>query len=303
MDTKHTIKKYAHEAGFDLCGITSADIIPEAKDHFLKWLQHGNHATMSWLEKDTDRRTNPRKVLPGAQSVIMLAVNYYSTDLPESKERRIARYARGRDYHRVLEGMMKRLCGALKTAYPEESFRYYVDYGPLLERAYAAKAGLGFIGKNSMLITKEYGSYVLLCEIITTLASEYDTPMERRCGTCTRCLEGCPTEAISEKEGINSDKCISFQTIENKSTTIPDNIAKNMSGFAFGCDICQEVCPFNNPLRLQETTHEDLKPRYTSIEENQALTSDEHFHNTYAGTPLMRAKRSGILRNIKSGLL
>ncbi len=291
------VKELAKEVGFDLCGLTSADIIPEARDRYREWIKEGYHGSMGWLE-DVERRTNPRHVIPEAQSVIMLALNYYSEKEPEVEVGKIARYARGRDYHKVIAKMQKHLCLWLQKEFPGHTFKSYVDYGPFLERPYAEKAGLGFIGKNGMLITEQFGSYVFLAEIITSLELEYDAPGVRRCG-CTRCLTGCPTKAFVADGMMDAKKCIAFYTIENKEEDIPEVVRKAMGNRGFGCDICQEVCPFNNRLRNKETTVPDFAPRYAGITpEHPALASDEAFFNTFAGTPLMRAKRKGIRRNL-----
>lgn len=292
------IKQLALSSGFDLCGITSAELIPEARAHYRAWLEKGYQADMVYLES-WERRTDPRLVVAHAESVIMLGINYFSAQLPEAKEYRIARYARGRDYHKYIQKLLKQFHKILSLEFPEYQFRYFVDYGPFVERSYAEKAGLGFIGKNGLIITKEFGSYIFLAEIVTTMPLTQDTPAKRSCGTCTRCLDGCPTGALEKDNFLNAAKCISYQTIENKTDSIPEDIRKNMSGWVFGCDTCQEVCPFNNPLRIKETKHLELQPRYTSIEPSDpALTSDEAFLEKFQGTPLMRAKRRGLLRNI-----
>lgn len=301
MDThSQSIKLLAQEAGFDLCGITSSDVIPEAQDRYKEWIKKGYHGSMKWLE-DTERRTDPRKVMFEAESVIMLAINYYSSEETEADSQKIARYARGRDYHKTIHTKLKHFYQLLKAAFPKEMFRYYVDYGPFLERPYAEKAGLGFIGKNGLLITQEYGSYVFLAEMITSMQLEHDAPGIRRCGTCTRCHTSCPTQAFVADGMLDAKKCIAYHTIESKEETIPEEISKKLSGWSFGCDVCQEVCPFNNRLRNKETTHPDLKPRYSSLDGmGEALLDDEAFLKQFAGTPIMRSKRKGIIRNLSA---
>lgn len=291
----------AREIGFDLCGITSADVIVEAQERYKEWIHKGYHATMGWLE-DIERRTTPRMVIPEAESVIMLALNYYSEKEPEVEEGKVARYARGRDYHKVIAKMQKDFCRWLSLTFPGHTFRSYVDYGPFMERPYAEKAGLGFIGKNGMLITQEFGSYVFLAEIITSLKLEFDAPGVRRCGTCTRCHTACPTGAFVEDGMLDAKKCLAFYTIESKEEDIPKEIREVMKGRAFGCDICQEVCPYNNALRNKETSVEDFSPRYAGIApDHPALKSDEEFFSTFAGTPIMRTKRKGMRRNLDLG--
>ena len=291
------IKSLCLESGFDLCGITKAEIIPESVSHLKKWLSSGFQAEMKWMENP--RRMDPKIILPGAKSIIMLALNYYSLKIPEETNEKIARYARGRDYHKVIEKMLKSIVTDLQGQYPNEKFLFYVDYGPFSERTYAERAGLGFIGKNGNIITNEFGSYVLLSEIVTTLSLDYDTPAIRRCGSCTKCLVSCPTKAIIDERMVDSKLCISYQTIENKTEIIPREIKEKQNNWAFGCDICQEVCPFNNVIRNKETSTIDLNPRYSSfINEHESLENDEKFLQKFAGTPIMRAKRKRILRNI-----
>lgn len=291
------IKEIASQVGFDLCGITSPDIIPEARERYVDWIKKGYQADMHYLD-NIERRTNPKAVLQGAESIIMLAQNYYSYQ-EEAEENKIARYARGRDYHKVIAKKLKHMVLLLAHAYPNHIFKFFVDYGPFMERPYAEKAGLGFIGKNGNLITDKYGSWVFLSEIITTLPIGFDTPAERKCGSCTRCLDQCPTDAFVAPGMLDSAKCIAYQTIENKTSEIPEHIKEKQKGWVFGCDICQEVCPFNNKLRNKETAEADLYPRYVQLaKDDPALQSDEAFLEKFQGTPLMRAKRRGLKRNM-----
>lgn len=292
------VKSIAKEVGFDLCGITKAEIVPEAQERFKQWIKSGYHADMHYLE-NIERRTNPLEVMHNATSLIMLAINYYSQEKEEADDMKIARYARGRDYHKYIGNLLKQFTRKLEETFPGESFRFYVDYGPFLERTYAERAGIGFIGKNGNIITDAFGSWVLLAEVITSLEMSYDTPSIRKCGSCTKCLTNCPTNAFVSEGILDAKRCISYYTIESKAESIPEDIRSKMKGWAFGCDICQEVCPFNNRIRNKETMHSDLKPRYSSLREStKALLSDENFLEIFQGTPLMRAKRKGIQRNI-----
>ncbi len=289
------VKSLAKEAGFDLVGVASSNILPEAKAHFLKWLDQGMHADMAWLEKDPERRTTPSKVLATAKSILMLGINYYSSELPEAERLRIARYARGRDYHRYTEFLLRTLTRSLQETFPKETFKFYVDYGPFMERAYAQQAGIGFLGKNGMVISEKFGSFILLSEIITSMELEPDTPLEQLCGECTRCMDLCPTSAIVEEQTIDARKCISYHTIESKKS-IPKEYQGN-DGWAFGCDSCQEVCPFNSAAK--ETRHKDLKPRYTALDpKDPAFATDEAFREKFQGTPLLRAGREKLLQTI-----
>lgn len=319
------VKNIALESGFDLVGIAPAEPIPEARDAFFAWLKNNYEGDMEWLRKDPRRRTDPREVLPGARSVICLAVNYYpgehSAQPPTDDTRqtigKIARYAWGRDYHRVLEKKLKKFVSALEEKFPDHTHRYYVDYGPLLERAYAARAGLGYIGKNACLITMQYGSWVFLSVVVSTLVLTPDTPETRiRCGTCTRCMTACPTAAIIKERIIDARKCISYQTIEkrgkpvdiavltaaNQPTTTnqkpktKNHQPKNLP-WAFGCDTCQEVCPHN--IRAKLTTHPEFNAAvgagaYISMEQLSTLTSEAEFQEKFAGTAVRRATLQGL---------
>jgi epoxyqueuosine reductase len=307
------IKELASECGFDLCGITTAEVIPAAKARLLKWLNGGYHADMDYLAKEPERRTDPERVLTGAQSVIVLGLNYYHEQKPPSANAgRIAAYAQGRDYHKVFEKRLKelisRICAEQQSPNPLDAFRSYVDYGPLLERSYAAKAGLGFLGRNSMLITQEFGSWVLLGAILTTLELEPDEPYQSRhgdCGSCQRCITHCPTKAIIANGVVDARRCISYLTIEKRSEidSIEPELQSQMGEWVFGCDVCQDVCPFNHPdNRPQQTVHPEFLPEsgvgsQIDLRKIQQLDSTAAFIELTAGTPLTRAKLEGLKRN------
>ncbi|HSG99453.1 MAG TPA: tRNA epoxyqueuosine(34) reductase QueG, partial [candidate division Zixibacteria bacterium] len=274
------VKSLARQAGFDLCGVCPAEPLERDSRRFRRWLAEGFHGQMDYLAREPERRTDPRLLMPGAKSIIALALNYY---LPNHELRpghgRVARYARGRDYHKVSEGKLKKLiaaiCQADQNLESRRDFRAYVDYGPLLERAYAERAGLGFIGRNSLLITEEFGSWVLLSEIITTLELEPDEPDQKRhgsCGSCRRCLDHCPTGAILAPGVVDARKCISYLTIEQRGE-IEAELRAQVGDNLFGCDICQEVCPFNHPdHRATPTTHGEFLPE-TGVGESLDLKS------------------------------
>lgn len=257
---------------------------------------------MKYMQKIKER-SDLTEILPGAKSVIVVAMNYYCEQSPLKKDHgRVARYAYGRDYHKIITRKLKELQKFIEESEPESKNRLYVDTGPILERAYAEQAGIGSVGKNSCLITKEFGSWVFLGEIITTLdfanapSSHTDT-----CGTCTRCIDACPTGAIIAPGVIDSRLCISYLTIENKDE-IPVSLAKQIAKTRrlYGCDICQEVCPHN--CRQKPHSHDELKtPKIAGDQLNlkkiAQLKTDDAFLKTFAGSPLMRAKRKGLQRN------
>jgi len=306
MNLSEQIKDFAYSLGFNIVKIIPAEPSKKDGEYFEKWLDKGFAGDLDYMKKNPEKRFNPQEILPEAKSIICLAVNYYQ-DLPspdQSKSGRIARYAWGKDYHSVIEKKLKKLRKFILENSDSviRDFKLYVDAGPFLERSYAAKAHMGFIGNNSVLITKDYGSWVFLSEIITTLKLDYDNQNNLRglsCGTCRKCIESCPTKAIVEPYLIDARKCISYQTIENKKE-IPEEIRKKMGNRIFGCDICQEVCPHNcraKETKIQEfLTHiagPDLNPEeIDNINETQ-------FNEKYRGSPVKRSGYYGITRNIK----
>ena len=309
MITSADIKALAARAGFDLCGITVAEIIPEARQAFEDWLQKGYHAEMNWLNRNVDRRTDPGQLGIAARSVIMLGLNHYqpNSDQVPAGYGRVSRYARGRDYHKVVGSMIKKLLRLVKTRYQETAtaeFKWWVDYGPFLERAYAARAGLGFLGKNALLISRPFGSWLFLAEIVTSLELEPDDPGaidHGECGKCRLCIEACPTGAIVEAGVVDSSRCISYLTVE-RPDRIPPELGGRMGNSLFGCDICQEVCPHNK--RAVPTTHEGLLPakgvgEFLSLARALALTGREEFLELTAGTALTRPGLEGMQRNAR----
>ncbi len=255
---------------------------------------------MSWLEP-ASKRAQPEQLLPGAKSVIVIGINYYRETPPlPPGHGRIARYAYGRDYHKVIKKLLKQLADFILNINPSAQLKLCVDSAPLLERSYAVQAGLGFIGKNTMLINEQFGSFVLLGEMITNLEFEYDKPATGTCGTCTRCIDACPTQAIVQPHKLDARKCISYLTIESKDP-VPEELQPKIGNWIFGCDICQEVCPYNKtfakPLRLEAFKEVKIAGSSLSIQEILEIKTDEEYLQKFAGSPLMRAKRKGLQRN------
>lgn len=294
------IKTYALTLGFDLVRIIEAESLPQDSEYFENWLDSGYEGEMEYMSKDPQKRANPQEILPGAKSVICLGMNYYQSGAKDS-DYKVARYAFGKDYHKVIEKKLKKLRQFIIEKHPsltKQDFKLYSDAGPFLERAFAAKAGLGFIGKNTTLITPEFGSWVFLAELITTLELTPDLPLKKfigDCGDCDKCIKACPTGALKKPYELDARKCISYQTIENKGP-----LTVGIKDRAFGCDICQEVCPHNcraKKTKIPEFLNHIAGPKL-NLDQIKNLTQEE-FDKKFAGSPLKRAGLKGLKRNIQ----
>jgi epoxyqueuosine reductase len=310
-EVKAIIKRAAQEAGFDLSGVAPAADAPEL-DHFPAWIAAGHAGEMKYLEARDDqgdlKRASLSSVAPWARSVIVCAINYntdqpYSTNVQDSGRGWISRYAWGReDYHDAVLRRLKRVEAALHEAVPADSraslaTRSYVDTGPVVERVYAKYSGVGWTGKNTCLINQKKGSWLFLGVILTSLELEPDLPAPDRCGTCTRCIEACPTDAILAPYQLDSNKCISYLTIEKRGS-IPEDLRAAMGHHVFGCDICQDVCPWNRKAPVSSSP--EFQSRAGLV--NPALAwlaemSVEEFRETFRGSPVRRTKRAGLRRN------
>ena len=295
------IKDESKRLGFSSCGISKARFLSEEADNFEKWLTKGYQGSMSYLEKNIDKRLDPRLLVPGSKSVISLSYNYFPPKkLIEENNFIISKYAYGKDYHKVLKKKLKKLFASIREKIGEIEGRVFVDSAPIHERAWAKLSGLGWVGKNSLLINKNKGSYFFLAEIICDLELEYDEPVLNRCGSCTRCIDACPTDAITEAQVIDAKKCISYLTIENKEN-IPEELSGSLTDSIFGCDICQDVCPWNKrstPHNEKEfLPNKDLKKlkRKDWIE-----ITEETFNKIFEGSAVKRTKYKGLTRNIKA---
>jgi len=295
------LKDEARRLGFIACGIASAEPDLEARKSFEERIASGSYAGLPWFTLERAKRcTDPSLVFPGARSVVTLAAPYpRSKPLPDGTLRgRIARYAWGRDYHRVLEKKLRVLREFLEAEAPGARSRTLVDHGPLAERAYAARAGIGWFGKSTNLLLPGTGSWVLLAELLTTAGLEPDPPLRKSCGACTRCVDACPTGALAGGYRVDNERCISFQTIENRGA-IPRELRPLIGEWVFGCDICQEVCPVGSraaPAPLPELTPADRDAASPELIPLLALT-EAQFRERFAGRAIMRAKRDGLVRN------
>lgn len=300
------IKQRAQSLGFDLCGI--APVMPSAfKAEFHDWLERGYAGEMAYMARDPERRLDPGRLLKDARSIVVVGMNYYTesdADTDDPQRAIFARYARNEDYHDVMGARLRELLAFIKErAGPEVEGKVYVDTGPLLEREVARLAGLGWFGKNSMLINTRRGSYFLLGELLLNIPLPPDRPAVGGCGTCNRCLEACPTGAIVRPYVVDSRRCISYLTIELKGP-IPEELAGKIGNRVFGCDICQEVCPFN--IRHARPTSElAFQPREAT--RAPLLTAllrmdEEEFREAFRRSPVKRVKRRGLLRNVAAGL-
>lgn len=302
---KQKVKDKAKELGFSECGFASYRLMDSELEHYKSWLSSGYNADMDWMERNLEARLDIKKLLPSAKTIIVLAHSYNTQINPiaDYSKAKIARYAWGKDYHNVLKKKLKKLELYLKELDLNSESRSFTDSAPIFERDWAISAGLGWRAKNSLVINRKLGSYFFISTIITNVELEADSPFGKDyCGTCTKCIDACPTGAIEKGSIVNANKCISFWTIESKSETIPSHIAQNMNGWVFGCDICQEVCPWNNS-RVQPTLENLFFPRngenYIDIEKVSNMTEEE-FNQRYEVSPVKRTKLSGLKRNIKA---
>jgi epoxyqueuosine reductase len=292
------IKQEAHRLGFFSCGISKAGFLEEEAPRLENWLNQNMNGQMSYMENHFDKRLDPTLLVDGAKSVISLLLNYYPSELQNQESYKISKYAYGQDYHYVIKEKLKELLFFIQSEIGEVSGRAFVDSAPVLDKAWAAKSGLGWMGKNSNLITQKTGSFYFIAELIVDLDLEYDTATTDHCGSCTACIDACPTEAIVAPYVVDGSKCISYFTIELK-----DNLPQEMKGkfddWMFGCDVCQDVCPWNRFSKphnepLFQTTPEILSYSKSDWEE---ITNDT-FERVFKDSAVQRAKFEGILRNI-----
>lgn len=296
--TNNHVIKIADELGFELTGFAKADILENETVYLEKWLSEGRHAGMSYMERNLDKRRDVSAILPGARSVISLGLNYYQPGsyAEDNGNGKVSRYAWGRDYHLVIWEKLDKLASELKMLDPEIEIASYVDTGPVMDKVWAKRAGLGWIGKHTNLINPKIGSWIFLATIITNYEFEYSEVITDHCGSCTRCLDACPTEALTGGYEIDAGKCISYLTIENKGEIDPAFKGK-FAGYIFGCDICQEVCPWN--LKFETGTRNinftpiNKEIKFADID----IMKNGEFKEKFKDSPILRAKLKGMQRN------
>lgn len=299
---RHTalIKSLASSLGFSFCGISKAEFLKDEAPLLEEWLKRGYQGKMSYLENHFDKRLDPTLLVPGAKSVVSVIYNYYpEKDLAKTSELKVAKYAYGEDYHTVVKDKLKIFLDNIKDQVGEVNGRAFVDSAPVMERAWAKRSGLGWIGKNSLLLNRQMGSFFFLAELVIDLELEYDGPVKDYCGTCTACMDACPTDAIPEPYVIDGSKCISYFTIELKEE-IPSDVKGKFENWIFGCDICQDVCPWNS---FSKPHNEE---RFNPAAELEGMTTqqwteitEDVFQKVFKDSPVKRTKFTGLTRNIR----
>lgn len=295
------IKSECAGLGFDYCGIAKAVRLDDDARRLEQWLNKGMNGTMHYMEHYFDLRTDPAKLVPGAKSVITLLMNYYPEERQNPDAPKISRYAYGQDYHEVIRKKLNLLLQLIRTQIGEVQGRGFVDSAPVLEKSWAQRSGLGWVGKNGTLITKHHGSFYFIATLITDLELEYDDPFAKDyCGTCRRCIDACPTNAILENKVIDGSKCISYFTIELKENLIPDDMRGKFEGWMFGCDICQDVCPWNRfAVPEQEAAFKPIPEVLNMTTGDWESLTEEKFKEVFRHSPIKRSKYAGIKRNLK----
>ena len=304
-EASQLIRRKARHLGFSHVGFAHAEALGGEAALLREWLGRGYHAEMRWMEGNTARRIDPREIVEGAESVICLAMNYYTPHAHSDSRShgKISRYAWGDDYHDVMGERLQELEEWMQVEFPGVRTRRYVDTGPVMEKAWAVRAGIGWLGKHSNVITRDRGSWVFLGEIITTLPLDYDDAMRDYCGTCTACMDACPTGAIPEPYVIDANRCIPYLTIEYRGEDLPAEFHEGLGRWVFGCDICQDVCPWNS--FAAETADPSFQPREGAVRPDLgtlANLSDEDFRSRFRGSPVARAKAKGMRRNARTVL-
>ncbi len=298
--TNQIVMEKANQLGFNLVGFAKVELLQNETDRLQQWLDKRYQATMGYMEKNLHKRKDVKEILPNAKSVISLALNYYTPEIHinENKVGKVSRYAWGKDYHLIIWQKLNELEMMLKEFDPEFESISYVDTGPVMDKAWAVRAGIGWLGKHTNVINPEIGSWFFIANLITNYEFNYSEIAKDHCGTCTACIDACPTDAIVQEYVVDANKCISFQTIENKEE-IPVELKGKFDNWIFGCDICQDVCPWNNKFSVS-TLISEFYPTSKELTYDEVVNLDnESFKKRFAGSPIKRTKLKGLQRNAK----
>jgi epoxyqueuosine reductase len=298
--TNQIVIEKAKQLGFDLVGFAKADLLIQETKNLETWLQKGYQATMNYMENNLHKRKNVKEILPNAKSVISMALNYFTPEKHSNEidKGKVSRYAWGKDYHLIIWQKLDELETILKELEPEFETLSYVDTGPVMDKAWAVRAGIGWMGKHTNVINPDYGSWFFIATIITNYEFDYSEMITDHCGTCTACIDACPTNAIVQEYVVDANKCISFQTIENKDE-IPIELKGKFDNWIFGCDICQDVCPWNQKF-AQYSWIQEFHPHNKELAYDDVMNLDNNdFKVRFAESPLKRTKLNGLKRNAK----
>jgi epoxyqueuosine reductase len=296
--TNEIVKRLARKIGFDLVGFAKADQLENEGEHIQQWLDKKYHAGMEYMERNLEKRKDLKLIFSEARSVISLGLNYYTKHHHSDNKTsgKVSRYAWGKDYHLIIWSMLDELESELKKVDPHFESISYVDTGPVMDKAWAVRAGLGWLGKHTNVINREIGSWFFIANIISNYDFEYSEAVADFCGSCNACIDACPTDAIIPEYVVNANKCISYLTIENKAE-IPDEFRGQFENWLFGCDICQDVCPWNIKFQV-ESAVKDFQPRNIEFQPDEVLSMNpEEFRERFKDSPIKRAKLDGLKRN------
>jgi len=299
-EKSHKIKEKALELGFLQAGIARADHLGEDAERLREWLGKGYHGSMAYMGNHFEKRVDPRKLVEGARSIVVVLQNYYTRKKQHDEQSPLlSKYAYGKDYHRIMREKLGSLNAFMEEQIGPQSGRVFVDSAPVLERAWGRLAGLGWIGKHSLLLNRKHGSWFFIGVIITDLELEPDSPMKDYCGDCSKCIDTCPTKAILPGKTLDASRCISYLTIENRDDRLPEEFRGRMQNWAFGCDICQDVCPWNNNAHAHSEPWLDPRPGLLEMTRQDWVNLDEvQFNSLFEGSAVKRTKFTGLRRNI-----
>ena len=298
--TNNVVIEKAKQLGFDLVGFSHVDILGNESKSLMDWIERGYHASMGYMENNFNKRKNPKEIMPEAKSIISLALNYYSPEKHSNKKEsgKISRYAWGKDYHLIIWQKLDEFETLLKEIEPDFKCLTYVDTGPVMDKVWAIRSGLGWMGKHTNVINQDIGSWFFIATVLTNYIFDYSKVISDYCGTCTACIDACPTGAILQEYLVDSNKCISYQTIENK-REIPIELKGKFDNWIFGCDICQDVCPWNQKFSVV-TSFREFYPRNKELMFNEVMDiNEQEFRERFADSPIKRTKLSGLQRNAR----